>query len=152
MECPVTYERFTEAGEKQPLILPACGHTISMRAVGTLVAQAQLQPGGRKTAVAIKCPCCAKRQPKVRANCSLVLINTLLLCTTVCGVKRGALGLRKPGVVRNGQALPPIKHSCMLYTSSYIPSLGPEGLYTSSDRQIHATPVLDQVILQGCGL
>ena len=66
MECPVTFDQYRESGEQQPLMLPACGHTICKRAVTRLVSQAQSQRGSREVSVAIKCPCCAQRQPKVR--------------------------------------------------------------------------------------
>ena len=67
MECPITYELFEGIGENTPLMLSACGHTISAVAAAQLVAAAKAAQGkqAKDMPVTIKCPSCAKNQPEV---------------------------------------------------------------------------------------
>lgn len=69
MECPITYEKFEDSGENTPVMLPACGHTISNVAAAQLIAnsKAEVTPAQLSNLwVAIRCPTCGQKQPKVR--------------------------------------------------------------------------------------
>ena len=69
-ECPITFEAFAEKGDRQPLVLPKCGHTFSRYGIVGLVDQArarvkggvQQKKRGARMNIAIKCPACNVQQ------------------------------------------------------------------------------------------
>lgn len=63
MECPITYELFADSGDNAPLMLSACGHTISAFAAAHLIATERTRMGNGP--VAIRCPMCAQKQQVV---------------------------------------------------------------------------------------
>ena len=61
-ECPISFERFTEAGRRQPRFLPECGHTFSASAIQQLLARLR----GAEAPAVLECPLCSTPQPSVR--------------------------------------------------------------------------------------
>lgn len=95
MECPVTLEPFEETGDKQPVILPACGHTLSKEAGSQLVEKAREKCMTGPKAVTIKCPTCSAKQKTMRSFRPTINVILFQDCITGLGDAHIRSGVRE---------------------------------------------------------